>query len=119
MSTKVLFSGKLPTYAPGAPNRSSRGNRVVNYKRMDFNIFSGTYRIDGTTAVAGAPDVPVSREVNIFFKKSGRLARKGWSDAAGNYQFLMVGEGPWFVTTHDHTGEYNAVIADNIYGTPI
>ena len=51
--------------------------------------------------------------------KGGRLARTMLSDASGVYEFRMVGLGPWFVTGHDHTGEYNAVIADNIYGTPM
>ena len=73
----------------------------------------------GSTAVAGTPDVPVSRRVGLFDRKSRRIAKETVSDAAGNYAFNNVASGPWFVVSFDHTGEYNAVIADNIYGEPM
>jgi hypothetical protein len=119
VTSKVLLSTKLPTCAPGAPDRSLHGHGVVGYKKLLFDVFSGIFKIVGTTAVAGTPDIPVSRRVNLMLRKSGRLARAKISNADGSYEFLMVGPGPWFVTGHDHTDEYNAVIADNIYGTPV
>jgi hypothetical protein len=119
VTDKLLISTRLPTCAPGAPDRSIKGNRVVIPERHTFDNYSGVYKIPGTVAVAGTPDVPVSRRVNLMLAKSGRLARTMLSDASGVYEFRMVGRGPWFVTAHDHTGEYNAEIADNILGEPI
>lgn len=86
---------------------------------MAINPQSGLFKVAGTVAVAGTPDVPVSREVRLSRAKGGRLALSLFSDIAGNYQFSFVGRGPWVVTAHDHTGEYNAVIADNIFGEPM
>lgn len=81
--------------------------------------WGGLFRVPGTTAVAGTPDVPVSRIVGLFDRKSQRIAMETMSDPAGNYEFANVSYGPWFVASFDHTGEYNAVIADNIYGEPM
>ncbi len=41
------------------------------------------------------------------------------SDASGVVEFLAVAKGPWAVVAFDHTGEYNAVIADNVFGEPM
>ena len=77
------------------------------------------YRIFGTTSVAGTPDVPVSRLVVLCDKKTKLPVSQKVSDAGGEYEFQPMAQGPWFVVAFDHTGEYNAVIADNIYGTAI
>jgi len=121
VTSKIILATRLPRCAPGAPNRGTHGHRVVSLGKKFYDVFSGTYKVVGTTAVAGSPDVPVSRIVHLHLAKSGsgRLARTVMSDADGNYTFNMVTLGPWFVTAHDHTGEYNAVIADNIYGKPV
>ena len=61
----------------------------------------------------------VQRRVRLFCRKSGRLVRETWSDASGNYTFKQIRSGPWFVLSHDHTGEFNAVVADEIYGSMV
>ena len=68
--------------------------------------------------MAGTPDVPVTRRVRLYYV-SGALVKEVWSNPDGSYEFLAVAIGPWMVVANDHTGEYNAVIADNILGVPM
>jgi len=69
-------------------------------------------RLSGNTT--GPDGSPVSRRVRCFERKSGRIVRETWSNAAGYYQFDDLDPNKRFtVVSHDHTGEYNAVIADN------
>ncbi|HMW55124.1 LamG-like jellyroll fold domain-containing protein [Accumulibacter sp.] len=78
----------------------------------------GAGRIDGTTKNVGSPNYPVSRRVRLHRKRDGVLARETWSDAAGDYHFEHVRHDiEYVVTSHDHTGLYNAVIADAV--TPV
>ncbi len=80
----------------------------------------GHGRIIGTTQNAGTPDYPVARRVRLFRKRDGVLARETWSDAAGNYAFNNLRDDiAYVVTSHDHTGLYNAVIADSITPEPM
>lgn len=75
----------------------------------------GRGRVIGTTKNTGSPDYPVSRRVRLARKRDGVLARETWSDAAGNYLFEHVRHDiEYVVTSHDHTGLYNAVIADSV-----
>ena len=81
---------------------------------MDME-FAGNGRIIGTTKNTGSPDYPVSRRVRLARKRDGVLARETWSDPAGNYAFEHVRHDmDYVVTAHDHTGLYNAVIADSV-----
>ena len=98
----------------------NRGTRYIAFPTAIKDIlYGGTYRVDGLVFVAGAPDVPVVRRVRLLHARSGRIAREQWSDPAGNYSFGYVAIGPWTILAHDHTNEYNAVVADNINGVPI
>lgn len=75
----------------------------------------GSGRIVGTTSNEGSPNYRVSRRVRLFRKRDGLLAREGWSDAGGNYAFNSIRQDvDYVVVSHDHTGLYNAVIADSI-----
>lgn len=75
----------------------------------------GDGRIVGTTKNIGTPDYPVSRRVRLLRKRDGQLVREGWSDAAGNYQFDHIRRGVEYVVIgHDHTGVYNAEVADSL-----
>lgn len=57
---------------------------------------------------------PVSRRVRCFERRTGRIVREIWSNAAGYYQFDDLDPGKRFtVVAHDYSGTYNAVIADN------
>lgn len=76
---------------------------------------SGKYRITGTTKRKGTPDSPTRVRVCLFDQLSKRLARETWSDAAtGAYAFTCLRSGTYFVVSFDHTGAFNAVIADNV-----
>ena len=119
----ALFKS-LVIYPPGryllrAATRKRGALHGMGPVRYDGRYFGG-YRVRGTVKVAGSPDVPVVRRVLLFNVMSpGFLAKEMWSLPDGSYDFKFVGRGPWFVIARDHTGEYNAVIADNIYGEPM
>ncbi len=75
----------------------------------------GDGRIVGTTKNIGTPDYPVSRRVRLLRKRDGQLVREGWSDAAGNYTFDHIRRDVEYVVLgHDHTGVYNAEVADSL-----
>lgn len=75
----------------------------------------GRGRVIGTTKNVGTPNYPVARRVRLLRKRDGGLAREVWSDAAGNYQFNNVRHDvDYVVMAHDHTGLYNAVVADTV-----
>lgn len=58
---------------------------------------------------------PVSRRVRAFERKSGRIVRETWSNSAGFYRFEELDPNKRFtIVAHDYTGEWNAVIADNV-----
>jgi hypothetical protein len=76
---------------------------------------AGDGRIVGTTKNAGDPDdYPVSRRVRLLRKRDGVLARETWSNAAGDYVFEHIrSDIEYVIVSHDHTGLYNAAIADS------
>ena len=109
------FIGHTVAGLSGAPN----GGKKI--PAMGFWVSpedSGAYRVNGVVEIFGAPNTPVQRAVRLIDWKSGRIVREVFSNATtGAYSFDGVKSGPWLVLTHDPTGEYNAVVADNIYGT--
>ena len=122
MATGQLLPAIVARLAPNPPNWGAQQRRVAPVDSLIAPvslIFGGVRRVDGTVKVAGSPDVPVSRVVLLIHASSGRIAHRTFSDASGGYSFPVVGPGPWMVISRDHTGEYNAVIADNIYGEPM
>lgn len=57
---------------------------------------------------------PVSRQVRVFERATGRIVREAWSTNAGYYRFIELDPHKRFtIVAHDHKGTYNAVIADN------
>lgn len=118
MSTAVLMAGALPTYAPHPTNYSVRHDAELPHPRYWVDLRNGgTFKVLGTTAVVGSPDVPVSRRVFLLDWVTLRPVRDEFSAAgSGVYEFANIRSGPWLVLSRDHTGEYNAVAADNIYG---
>lgn len=81
---------------------------------------SGAYRIAGTVYIDGTPDEPVGRRVRLFDRETGRFVRQVWSDAlTGAYAFEKIRPGVYFLVSHDHTAEYNAVIRDRIEAVPM
>lgn len=120
MTSKVIGLSQMAILAPGRYNKSAThsNNMQVTLSKKDMQ-FGGAYKVPGTTAVAGVPDVMVSRLAVLYDQRSRRPVCSQISSAAGVYEFRNVAKGPWFVIAFDHTGEYNAVVADNILGTPM
>lgn len=120
MAQGLIFATPLPTYAPGRRDMSIPYNSLLDVApRLYDTRFGGMFRVLGTTAVAGTPDVPVSRLTLLVDKRTKLTAKMKMSNPDGSYAFERVGPGPWVVLAFDHTGEYNAVVADNIIGTPM
>lgn len=122
MATGQLLPNFIARLAINPPVWSAQQRSVtpvINIIKSFSLISSGMYRVRGSVAVAGAPDVMVSRLVVLFDERSKRPARSLLSSANGAYDFTYVGRGPWFIVSYDHTGEYNAVIASNNFGDPM
>lgn len=82
----------------------------------DLSDLGGNGRIAGTTKNLGTPDFPVWRRVRLFDFRDNRLVREVWSDpATGAYSFDYINPSRRYVVIgYDHTGQYNAVIADGL-----
>lgn len=75
--------------------------------------FGGMGTITGTVSVAATPtNTPAARRVRLHDADTGRIAREVWSTTGGAYSFTRLAAGNYYVTAFDHTGTYNAVIAD-------
>ena len=114
------FGEAVAIFAPGRRSKNVFAHKATfgSLSRRDM-IYGGNRHVPGTVAVAGTPDVPVAREVVLFDVRTKRPIRALISAPSGEYDFQNVAPGPWFVVSYDHTGEYNAVIADNIMGEPM
>lgn len=83
--------------------------------------------LEGTTAVAGSPDSPVQRLVQIFTHSNAHgqvfptnaIIRWQWSDPAGNWRFDNLDPSQRYgVIAYDHTGTYDPVVKLNLIPTP-
>lgn len=76
----------------------------------------GAGRIAATVKQVGTPNAPVWRRVRLFDRVSARCLRETWSNpVTGAYEFANIALGrEYTVVAYDHTGLYNAVIADPI-----
>lgn len=77
----------------------------------------GNGRVAGTVKEASTPaDLPLRRIVRLVNQRDGRIYGETWSDAAtGEYVFENIDETQkYFVISHDHTANYNAVVKDGI-----
>ena len=86
-------------------------NRLIRHDTVD----GGRHQVAGTVKIDDSPDIPVHRRVRLFEQLTGRLVREMWSDPiTGAYAFDHIKLRPYFVITHDHLHNYNAVVADNL-----
>lgn len=110
--------GVLYACAPGANSGAPNGGRTLGTPFSGFDVEDGgAYAVFGTVGIDSTPDIPVHRKVRLLCYRSGRLVREMWSDPiTGSYRFDHLRIGPWTVMSHDYTGNYNAVVADNILG---
>lgn len=85
-------------------------------------------RVFGTTKVAGTPDTPVRRRVQIIeaasnahghaFPALGALVTWVWSDANGEWEVLRLDPAKrYHAIAYDHTGQYDPVIKLNLIPT--
>jgi len=87
---------------------------IVNTQLLRFDVVDGgNYRITGTVAIDGNPDIPVYRRVRLYHELSGRLVRETWSNPiTGAYAFYDLKNQTYFAISHDHTRVDNAAVAD-------
>lgn len=116
-----------PTAIPRSGRSTEQGSVVRRLGHFDQRDGSGGSHLS-PEGVVSRPDrqgrlsgnttdqngQPVSRRVRCFERKTGRIVRETWSNAAGYYQFDDLDPSKRFtVVAHDYSGTYNAVIADN------
>jgi hypothetical protein len=71
---------------------------------------SGTGLIQGTVTIE---NIPGSRQVRLFDRKTGLIYGETWSSETGFYEFRGVDqEREYFIVAHDHFRVYNAVVSD-------
>ncbi len=75
------------------------------------NIYQGgAGTIQGTTTIE---NIPGSRQVRLYDKRSGLLVAETWSSPTGHYEFNNIDSSKeYFVVAHDHLRVYNGVISD-------
>lgn len=92
-------------------------------------VAGGRGYLEGTTALAGTPDAPVSRRVHLIVQMSsrpelafpGRIMRTVWSDpATGAWRFDYLNTAAKFaVLAYDHPGVNDPVAKTNLVPTPL
>lgn len=98
-----------------APWLSGPPGRVVDVARRYDASDGGSYRIRGTVAITGSPNVLVRRRVRVFNARTSRCVAETWSDpVTGFYTFNNLRLQAYFVVAEDYQHNYRAVIADNL-----
>lgn len=95
--------------------REARGKSrpLIAAIRRKLLYSSGRGMIVGQTLADGLP--VGSRRVRLFEQRAARLIAETWSDTSGNYRFAQIDPAlEYFVTAHDHTLAYDAVIHEHI-----
>lgn len=92
-------------------------------------VAGGSGYLEGTTKVAGAPDVPVRRRVHLVVQMSprsdlvfpGRIMRSVWSDpvtGAWRFDYINV-SAKCAAIAYDHTGVNDPVAKTGLMPTPM
>ena len=121
----MIYSGPLAPITVlsdphvGGPSGSILQRREISTR--DLSEFGGAGRIAGSVKAMGTPDFPVWRRVRLFDQRDNRLVREVWSNpVTGDYAFEYINpERLYVVIAYDHTGQYNAVISDNLTPEPM
>lgn len=84
--------------------------------KFDMGFDRGPFRITGTVKTKGTPHTPVRRRVALVEERAGRAIAQTWSDpTTGRYEFNNITDAHRYtVLAFDHTGLFDAVLADNI-----
>lgn len=96
---------------PLALNPGPPPNFSASLKYSWKNIYQGgNGTIQGTTTIE---NIPGSRQVRLYDKRSGLLVAETWSSPTGHYEFNNIDSSKeYFVVAHDHLRVYNGVISD-------
>ena len=81
----------------------------------------GRGRIAATVKEKATPDLPVYRRVRLFRDRDGLMIAETWSNpVTGAYAFEYIDQSyTYSVISYDHTGNFRAVIADNLTPEPM
>lgn len=113
----MAYSGVIRTIRAFAdPVTTPMVSRIRGMQISRDFAAGGAGLIQGTVKNKGTPDFPVWRRVRLFTRRDGKLIREAWSDpVTGAYAFRWLDQAlRYFVIAHDHTGQYNAEISDDI-----
>ena len=105
-------------YEPPATNLRAQPNIP---RGLDM-YHGGRGRVSGTVKEKGTPsNVPLQRRVRLFRERDGHFIRETWSDpTTGAYLFDEIDASvKYTVVSYDYTGNYRAVIGDNITPDPM
>jgi|GEM_PF-3758289 len=77
--------------------------------------FGGNGIIEGTIKAKGTPNEPLARKVQLFSANTNLLVAETWSDPQGLYRFDHLDSDQHYnVMSHDYTGHYRSVIANDL-----
>lgn len=97
--------------APAMENAIRRRHFTKPMAKQQY--YGGPGQITGTTVDKN--NVPISRKVLLYDRRSHILLRSTWSNAAGAYSFKDLDpDREYTLIGHDYSDEYNGVIADNV-----
>lgn len=119
MASKAFLLGADTVFSKLRQDKSIHSNAAppgVPARKDVYN--SGKFKVAGTVAVSGTPDIPVARIVCLFDQKNKKIIRSQVSSENGAYSFENIAKGPWTIISWDHTLEYNAAASADIYGNP-
>jgi len=81
--------------------------------------YFGNGHIEGTTSVAGNPNLPKSCPVRAYVRETGQFVREVTSSETGVYRFENIKVGvDYTLIAIDETNQHNAVIADRLRAKP-
>jgi hypothetical protein len=115
-----FYLGRLHTIAPNARPQGP----VLALAEGGFwsrsEVDAGAFQVVGDTVNTGTPETPVGRRVRLHDQPSGRVVAEQWSNpVTGAYAFTLIRQGTYYVTSFDHTGQYNGVISTDVQSEPM
>ena len=106
-STKFVSTG----FPPVSTQRIVSPIEILKLENTGHGVIRGTVGVEGETGFS-----TLHRKISIFRQKDGLFLSSIWSNAVtGAYEFKYLDEKlSYFVIAFDYTGEFGALIGDNI-----